>query len=287
MDHLHHLKRSARSWGVLILALAVLFAFGYGQAQQPVQAVVIVSNEVCKGGVQLVQFVFLRDGVPFAIKLFAPAVEIGLGERQEFSFELAERPTAVNIRGMIEQQRPLDVTAPLGVTEYECGLIEFLIVGEEVPPEEPQLPPELRGISPGMTPQQILALLQARGFELVIQGSEAQPKISDVDDPLIIGALGPAILTGVGYWVSGPGQLRAAVLTDRPGTNMVLLVISNLGLCFSLTPPGGGVALFCDRPAAFAPVTTFGGGPVPGTVFLVLILKIGGPTMPFVLSLSV
>ncbi|MGQ9601665.1 MAG: hypothetical protein ACUVQU_03785 [Candidatus Bipolaricaulia bacterium] len=285
------LFRSARSWGVLLLALVLLMGVGFSQTQQAsVQAIVQVSNQSCRGGVQLVQFTFIRDSTPFAIKLFAPAIGIGVGEAQKFSFELTQRPTAVNIRGTIERQRPLDVTAPIGVTQYECGLIEFSIVGEEVPPtptEGPQLPPQLSGLAPGMAPAQVLALLQARGFELTVQGSEAQPKISDASDPLLIGALGPAILTGVGYFVSGPGQLRAAVLTDQPTTNMVLLVVSNFGgFCFSLTPPGGGVTLFCDRPAAFAPATTFGGGPVPGTVFLVLILKIGGPTMPFVLSLS-
>jgi hypothetical protein len=283
------LLRSARILGALLLALVLLLGASYGQTQQAaVQAVVQISNQSCRGGVQIVQFTFLQDSTPFAIKLFAPAIGIGVGEAQRFTFELTRRPTAVNIRGTIERQRPLDVTAPVGVTQYECGLIELSIAGEEVPPSEgPQLPPQLSGITPGMAPQQVLALLQARGFELAVQGSEAQPKISDASDPLIIGALGPAVLTGVGYWVSGPGQLRAAVLTDQPATNMVLLVVSNFGgFCFSLTPSGGGTALFCDRPAAFAPATTFGGGPVPGTVFLVLILKIGGPTMPFVLSLS-
>lgn len=281
--------RSLRGWAALLLVLALLIGVGYGQTQQAtVQAVVQISNQSCRGGVQVVQFTFLRDSTPFAIKIFAPAIGIAVGETKTFTFELTEKPTAVNIRGTISLQQALDVTAPVGTTQYACGLIQLSIPGEEAPPTEgPQLPPQLSGLAPGMTPQQVLSLLQARGFEVAVQGSEAQPKISDASDPLIIGALGPAVLTGVGYWVSGPGQLRAAVLTDQPATNMVLLVISNaLGFCFSLTPPGGGVALFCDRPAAYAPATTFGGGPVPGTVFLVLILKIGGPTMPFVLSLS-
>lgn len=283
------LLQSARIWGALLLALALLLGVSYGQTQRaPVQAVVEISNQNCKGGVQVVQFTFLRDSTPFAIKIFAPAIGIAMGEMKTFTFELTEKPTAVNIRGTIELRQALDVTAPIGTTQYACGLIRFYIPGEEVPPTEgPQLPPQLSGITPGMAPQQVLSLLQARGFELLVQGSEAQPKISDATDPLIIGALGPAILTGVGYWVSAPGQLRAAVLTDQPATSMVLLVVSNFGgFCFSITPPGGGVTLFCDRPAAFAPATTFGGGPVPGTIFLVLILKIGGPTLPFVLSLS-
>ncbi|MCR4405140.1 MAG: hypothetical protein NUW06_07725 [Candidatus Acetothermia bacterium] len=280
--------RSIRGWAALLLALALLIGVGYGQTQQaPVQAVVEISNQSCRGGVQIVQFTFLRDSTPFAIKIFAPAIGIAVGETKTFTFELTEKPTAVNIRGTISLQQALDVTAPVGTTQYTCGLIKLSIPGEEAATEGPQLPPQLSGIAPGITPQQALAQLQANGFTLAVQGSEAEPKISDASDPLIIGALGPAVLTGAGYWVSAPGQLRAAVLTDQPATNMVLLVISNaLGFCFSITPLGGGVALFCDRPAAFAPATTFGGGPVPGTVFLVLILKIGGPTMPFVLSLS-
>lgn len=281
--------RSLRGWAALLLVLALLIGVGYGQTHQAtVQAVVQISNQSCRGGVQVVQMTFLRDSTPLRIQLFVPAQGIAVGETKTFTFELTEKPTAVNIRGTINLQQALDVTAPIGTTQYACGLIQLSLPGEEAPPSEgPQLPPQLSGLAPGMTAQQALAQLQANGFDLAVQGSEAQPKISDASDPLIIGALGPAVLTGVGYWVSGPGQLRAAVLTDQPATNMVLLVISNaLGFCFSITPLGGGVTLFCDRPAAYAPATTFGGGPVPGTVFLVLILKIGGPTMPFVLSLS-
>ncbi len=103
-----------------------------------------------------------------------------------------------------------------------------------------------------------------------------------------MGALGPG-LQAVGYWVSsGTGQLRAAVTYDRPATPVVLWVVGipTLATCFSVPPPGGGLTVFCDRPALFAPFTTFNGGPVPGIVFFVLVIKVGGPTMPFVLSLA-
>lgn len=278
--------RKARSWGVLGLVLALMVAVGYGQ-QSTVEALVQVSNEGCRGGVQIAQFTFIKGSALLAVRLVTPPIEVAYHETRQFKFELSDTPTAVNLRGTIGGQQPLDVTAPVGTTEYECGVIELTIPGEEAGPSEgPQLPPELGGIAPGMSPQQAISRLQANGFDLVVQGSEAEPKLSDVSDPLMIGALGPG-LTGIGYWVSGPGQLRAAVLGDRPMTNMVLLVVSNFaGFCLSLTPAGGGLALFCDRPAAFAPVTTIGGGPVPGTVFLILVLKIGGPTQPFVLSLA-
>jgi hypothetical protein len=271
---------------MLGLILALMIAVGYGQAQQPVQVFVQVSNEGCRGGVQISQFAFLRGSNLLGVKLFAPPVEIAYGETRQFEFELGDAPTAVNIRGTINRQQPLEVTAPVGVTEYECGLIQVSVSGEQ-PTEGPQLPPELSGIAPGMPPQQVISRLQANGFDLEVQGSEAEPKFGNVDDPLIIGALGPGFLTGVGYWASAPGQLRSAVIFDRPAINMVLLVVSNFGgFCFSITPVGGGLTLFCDRPAVLAPSTTFGGGPVPGTVFLVLVLKLGGPTQPFVLSLS-
>jgi len=280
--------RSARRWGVLGLALVLMVAVGLGQAQQStVQVFVQVSNEGCRGGVQIAQFTFIKGSALLAVRLVTPPIEVAYQETRQFEFELNDTPTAVNLRGTIGGQQPLDVTAPVGTTEYECGVIELIVPGEEPEPTEgPELPPELGGIAPGMSPQQVISRLQLNGFDLEVQGSEAEPKLSDVSDPLMIGALGPG-LTGVGYWVSGPGQLRAVVLGDRPGTNMVLLVVSNFaGFCLSLTPPGGGLTLFCDRPAAFAPLTTIGGGPVPGTVFLVLVLKIGGSTQPFVLSLS-
>jgi len=237
--------------------------------------------------VQISQFTFFKGSNLLAMKLFAPATEIAYQETRQFEFGLREAPTAVNIRGTINRQQPLDVTAPVGTTQYECGLIQLSLPGQPTPSEGPQLPPELGGITPSLSPQQAISRLQANGFDLAVQGSEAEPKFGNVADPLIIGALGPGFLTGVGYWASAPGQLRSAVIFDQPAANMVLLVFSNMGgFCFSITPVGGGLTLFCDRPAVLAPSTTFGGGPVPGTVFLILVLKIGGPTQPFVLSLA-
>jgi len=275
-------------WGVLGLALALMVAVGYGQAQQStVEVVVQVSNDSCRGGVQIAQFTFLKGSALLAVRLVTPPIEVAYQETRQFKFELNDTPTAVNLRGTIGGQQPLDVTAPVGTTEYECGVIELIVPGGTAPTEGPQLPPELGGITPGMSPQQAISRLQANGFDLAVQGSEAEPKFGNVADPLIVGALGPGPLMGIGYWASGPGQLRSAVIFDRPAANMVLLVLSNMGgFCFSITPVGGGLTLFCDRPAAFAPATTFGGGPVPGTVFLILVLKIGGPTQPFVLSLG-
>jgi len=271
--------------GILLVVVLMSFAGAYGQQQAPVEGTLRISNTDCSGGVQITQLVYLRNDAPVRLQILSALIR--LGETREFPFELSVPPTSVLIRGSAGGQT-FEVNAQIGQTQYTCGTIQLLVSGESAPPTDGdvQLPPELSGIEPGMAPQQVLSRLQMNGFDLDVQGSAANPKLGDVDDPLIIGVLGPGFLTGVAYWVSAPGQLRAALIHDRPTANVVLIVVSNFGFSLSLTPPGGGLVLFSDRPAALAPTTTWGGGPVPGTTFLVLALKIGGPAMPYVLGLS-
>jgi len=286
--------------GSLAVLLLVLFTLGNAQSStQPPDGVdveLIVSNEACQGGVQLTQILFLRNGQTISINLRLPATQIPVGSRQRLAFELNDQPTAVNLKGTIGGEAPLDVTAQVGTTQYQCGIVQLVVEGSTAQPSgvapQPgtgaQLPPQLAGIGPGIGPQQALNQLQANGFDMQVQGTQANPKVGNADDILISSALGAGFLSGFGTWVSsGTFQLRSAVVWDVPSTSMVLIVISNVGgFCASVPPGGGGIALFCDRPGALAPTTTLGNGPVPGNVFLVLVLKIGGPTQPFVLSLA-
>lgn len=280
--------------GLIALLLAIGLLAG-DVWSQTVQVRLTISNDACEEGVSISQIAFLKGQSPISIHLRVPATQIPIGSRQQFDFELNDTPTGANIKGVIGSEVPLDVTVPPGTSQYTCGLIDLSVPGsststgiQPTPGGQATLPRELSGLGPGITPQQALSQLQANGFALEVQGSEAAPKVGNADDILISSAVGPGFLSGFGTFVSsGTFSLRAAVVWDRPATNMILLVISNIGgFCASLPPVGGGITVFCDRPAAFAPATTIGGGPVVGNVFLVLVLKIGGGTQPFVLSLS-
>jgi len=279
----------------LLTALSVLLTAGSAHTQQgAVPVAVEVGNTNCDGNVQIAQFIFLRNQQSISVNLRVPPAQVGPGSTQTFEFELNQEPTAVNLRGTLPRQSPLDVTAQMGTTtQYECGVIRARIAGQGIDEpttpggsgQGPQVPPELGGISQGMTPSQVLQRLQLNGFQTTVQGNQAQPKVAGADDLLITAALGPG-LTARGTFVSTPaGQLSSAVVWDQPSNPLILLVVSDVGgFCLSL-PPGTGLTVFCDRAGALAPATTIGGGPVPGNVFLVITLKLGGGTTPFVLSL--
>ncbi len=276
---------------VLLVAVLLLPVSVPAQGQQPQYEVFLeVTNDHCRQ-LQIAQFFFLRDGRPFHTQLAIPPASVSIGQSREFTFELSQRPTEVQLRGTRNGQT-LNVTARVGTTRFDCGII-VLQVGDEVPTERPpvdelpELPAELRGIQPGMSPNQVVSHLRNRGFDVEVQGSEHRPKLGDVDDPLIIGALGPG-LTVTGYWVSTTaGSLRAAVVHDRPMSTIFLIVVTNaFDLGIAWPPPGGGLGVFLDRPMALAPGTNFGDAPLSGTAALVLVIKLGGPAQPYVLSLS-
>lgn len=286
-----------RLWLLVGLVGVVLVGLGYGPlAQQAVSASAVISNLSCRGGVQIVQLTWLQNQTPLATQIFTPALLIPIETKREFKFELRAVPTHLQVRGAFAaaagQATALELTVPVGQEiKYECGTILATVAGQQPQPpagQQPTLPPGLPPLTPGMNPQQLLAALRAAGATIEEQGTQDKPKIGNADDPLVLGALGPG-LQAVAYWVgSGTGQLRAAVTYDRPAVPVVLWVVGipTLATCFSVPPPGGGLTVFCDRPALFAPFTTFNGGPVPGVVFFVLVIKVGGPTMPFVLSLA-
>lgn len=286
-----------RLWLLVGLVAALLVGLGYGPvAQQAVSATAGISNLSCRGGVQIVQLNWLQGQTLLASQIFTPPVVIAIETKREFTFNLRATPSHLQVRGVFVgtagQAVSLELTVPVGQeTKYECGTILATVAGQQPQPPttgQPTLPPGLPPLTPGMNPQQLLAALRAAGATVEEQGSQDKPKIGNADDPLILGALGPG-LQAVAYWVSsGTGALRAAVTYDRPAVPVVLWVVGlpTLATCFSVPPPGGGLTVFCDRPALFAPFTTFNGGPVPGVVFFVLIIKVGGPTMPFVLSLA-
>lgn len=203
-------------------------------------------------------------------------------------------PTTVQVTGSAGGQ-PFNLTVEANNTATaECVNASYRTGGttdngqSEVPNTQTDVPvpAEVDGLQ-NLTPDQAIATLQSRGVQVDVQGSQANPKLGNVDDPLILGALASGFQASA-VWVSAPGQLRASVTYDQPNANIVMIVIGG-GFCLSLSPTFlgiGGLNVSCDRAAALAPFTTIGGGPVPGFVFLVLTIKLGGPTLPYVLSLS-
>ncbi len=294
-------SRIARSVMLVLMSLFVLSAVAHAQVTRVTtgsagefEVTVQVSNEQCRE-VQIAQFIFYDARTPIGTQFAIPPATLRTGQAREFTFAFAQRPTRVVIRGT-RNGASLEAAASVGPNRYECGTIVLGITGEQdvtAPTETPEHVsplehvPELAGIRPGMSPGQVVSQLRGRGFDVEIQGSEDRPKLGDVDDPLIIGALGSGLAV-TGYWVSIPGgSLRAAMLHDRPFSSVFLIVVTNaFDIGIAWPPPGGGLGLFLDRPMALAPGTNFGNAPFSGSAALVLVIKVGGPAQPYVLSLS-
>jgi len=287
----------------VLLALVLLIPLALAQPAESASITVQVDNRYCDTAASISQFMFLRGPFPMKVKVLSPPQEVGAGQTKRFSFELEQSPTNVTVNGRSGGEQFSVQVESGGRAEYSCGFIsvgspeegtEFGGEGQEEgtgetqQPEsgKAQLPPQLGNISPGMGPQNVVNELRNRGARVTVQGSRNNPKLGDVSDPLLIGSL-PSGFAATGYWVNGPGQLRSVITWDRPSTDFVLVVVSSsFNFCASITPPGGGIEVSCDAPRYTEPVTTIGNSPVPGNVFLVLAIKLGGPSQAYVLSLS-
>ncbi len=280
----------------LLVGLLALGISGGVWAQTPVSAVLTVTNERCPA-VQITQIAWLRDGVPLHVQRFIPGTLIRFGEKRDFRFDL---PTAPAMAVVTVMPGDYEVRVPIGKeVQYECGV---MLAQVEVPtppvppgmaPRPPDLPRELGFLSPGQSPEALFDALRAAGATVEVQGSPDRPKLGDVDDPLLIGVLGPGFQAVV-YWVwSGTGQLRSVLLFDRPAAGVALLVVGWpvwpwpwpwwSSWCLSWSPPMGGLHCACDRPGE---PFTWSTGPVSGNLFLVVVVKWTGPTMPYVLTFA-
>jgi len=203
----------------LLLALAVM---GYGPANDPIQAAqpmqkinaaAEISNEGCRAGVTIASLTWLFDGKPVHFRLFLPPEPIPIGTTKKFSETLGEAANRVRVVGTGDG-KPFDVTAPLGESKYPCGSIKVSVEGQQPPPGQVQLPKELADIfKPGIHPKDGISGLQGKGADVKVFGSETKPKVSDAEDPLIIGALPPGFAAAV-YWI-GSGGLRSSMTSLR------------------------------------------------------------------------
>jgi len=289
--------------GVLVvISIMVLAITATSQVSMAVTTRVRVSNERCKGPVGVSKFIFQRGGFPIGIKVLSPPRTVELDRTRTFTFELENEPTAVTVNGQDDREQGFNVRVEAGSrSEYRCGLISLTTSRERTDQDDrnqdynesdrtgqgrARLPSRLQGIGPGSSPQDVLNTLRNRGAAVEVQGSSNDPKLGNVADPLLIGSLDSGFSADA-YWVRGPGQLRSVVTWDRPSSSHILLVVSNsFNFCASVPPAGGGIEVSCDAPATNEPLTTIGNAPVPGSTFLVVAVKLSGPTQHYVLSLS-
>lgn len=283
--------RSVRA-GAFVIALALFLAPALAQTAA-VQASVAIRNETCPAGVQLSQIVWVRGEQVIGLQILQVLVRMGQTYTSEAQLSLA--PTSVVVRGLAQGQA-FEATVPVGRTvQYACGTITATLAGQPVTEGpaggQPEFPAGMPrpNLTPGMTPAQLIAALQAAGAQVEVQGSESRPKLGDADDPILVGAF-PTGFAARALWVSTTGSLRVAVAHDRPSAFLWLWVVpvpNVWNTATAWTPLTGALTVSLDRPQALQPFTQWGNAPVPGNLFFVLLIKWDlGPAMPYVLTLS-
>ena len=289
-----HRKLHSVLWIMVLVALVVP---AWAQTAG-IQVSATITNETCPAGVQLTQVIWLRGDQPVGLQILQ--VLIRQGQRYTVEQELSVMPTQVVIRGMTGNQ-PIEERVPMGQSvKYACGTITTSPAAPGAGPTQPPTGPEVPlptgmprpPLSPGMSPDQLLGALQAAGAQVQVQGSQAKPKLSDAEDPILVGAL-PGGFSGLGLWVStAGGSLRVAVTYDRPSAFVWMWIVPvpnfwNTAMAWSPWP-GGGISVSLDRAQVYQPLTQWGSAPVPGTLFFVLVIKweMSPWPFPFVLSLS-
>ena len=141
------------------------------------------------------------------------------------------------------------------------------------PTPQPIDPDTSKPVVEGQTLNDVLGTLGANGFPVSIDGSESNPKLGNVGDPILLRAIDGFSAQVV--WVSAPGSLRSVITWDNPNVDLDLLVFG-LGACFQLN--GTGIlAELCDRPFS---------GPVVGNSFAVVIINWTATPQSYTLSLS-
>jgi hypothetical protein len=280
-----------------VVAFAMVFAMFLVPALAQTaahQASVAIRNETCAGGVQLFQIVWVRGEQVIGLQIVQ--VLVRMGQTYTSEAQLAAVPTSVVVRGTAQGQA-FEVTIPMGSTvKYACGTMTATAAGQQPQPGtpaggQPEFPAGMPRLPlvPGMNPAQLIAGLQAAGATVEVQGSEARPKIGGVESPILVGAF-PSGFAANALWVSTGGSLRVAVIHDRPGAFIWLWVVPVPNFWNTSTawaPLTGALTVSVDRAQIYQPLTQSGDGPVPGTLFFVLVIKWDlGPAMPYVLSLS-
>jgi len=257
---------------ILLLGLGLVSSSSGASADQQVEVTISFTN-VCESATLTIQQIVLSAGK--SIDITFTSLPVRPGETVDFTRQLAFTPQRLGLSGTLDGQpfsvafEPLPVGTPVRDQGEVGGCLEVLVTLSGGPEEQPGKKP----ISEGQSLQQVLQLLQLRGVSIRTEGSQTKPKLSDVSDPMLLRAI-PGFSAQL-IWVSSPGTLRSVIAWDDPSVDLDLLVFG-FGACFQLTPPGV-LAEVCDR----APF-----GPVPGTIFAVLVINWSPVPQAYVLSLS-
>lgn len=268
----------------LIVSFSLGVVAGIGQTQQSDEEVTVSFTNVCEQRLLTIQQVVLASGGSTDITVVG--LEIQPGQTRTLTKQLEFTPTRIAVGGLIaEREFSFTVeSVPLNrpfTPDAANGCVEVLIEAAGGQGETP--PPREKPISPGLSLQQIQQILQSQGIRAHrVEGSQANPKLGNVDDPMFLRGI-PASSFQLVWVSSGAGQLRSAITWDNPSVDLDLLVFGSGGACLQLTGPGV-LSELCDRSAepGHGPV----GGPVSGSAFAVLIVNWSSTSQPYVLSLS-
>lgn len=269
-----------RTKNLLAVGLIVLLVSGFvtssALTQQQVQVTVSISN-ICKENTLTIQIIQLSSGNSIDLQTFIPGEQIRAGETRDFTRTLAFTPSRLTIRGVIDQTGfsvtfdPLVLNTPVRDQGEARGCLQVTVkTGDTGGTTQP---PGQKPVAPGQSLDQVLGSLQGLGVSVSTEGSQANPKLPDVDDPMLLRSIGG--FSAQLLFVSAPGTLRSVITWGSPAVDLDLIVIG-FGFCFQLTPPGV-LAETCDRAPS---------GPVPGAVFAVIIINWSATPQAYVLSLS-
>jgi hypothetical protein len=268
-----------RAKSLLVVGLIALLGSGLASSnaltqQQQVQLTVSISN-VCRENTLTITLIQFSSSNNLDVNI--TVIQINPGETKDFAKTLAFTPTALTISGAVGQTAfkvtfdPLKLNTTLTDNGEARGCLQLIVktgTGGTTPPPTGQKP-----IAEGQSLNQVLAAIQGMGVSVSQEGSESNPKLPNVNDPMLL-----RVISGFSaqlLFVTAPGTLRSVITWDRPAVDLDLLVFG-FGFCFQLNP-AGVLAEICDR----APF-----GPVPGVVFAVLIINWSATPTAYVLSLS-
>lgn len=256
----------------LLLGVSLVSSSALTQQQQ-MEATVSITN-ICSQNVLVIQVIQLTlNGTPIATQFLFPGQQIKPKETFKFTLKVSTTPNDLTIAGALDGQgftvkiEQLSLNTPITDREHCMEILVSLPGAVQPPPAKP--------ITSGQSLEQVLGTLQALGIAVSTEGSQTNPKLPNIGDPMLI-----RVISGSSaqlLFLSAPGTLRAVITWDSPTIDLDLIVIGLPGgFCFQLTPPGV-LAEICDRPPS---------GPVTGVLFAVIIINWSAFPEAYVLSLS-
>jgi len=279
------MKRIARLFVVAAVALLVIATTGYTQTNTRIFTATI--SNICSSGVIAVSQSVLENEGFQDIATGAFTLSPGGTVQANFTYQSTGNipvPSTYTVLGSFNGQefraifQPVVLNQPVTTSaQIAGGCLQVLFVeqgqDDDGSPTPQPTDPDSKPIVGGESLEQTLNTLQANGFQVTQDGSESSPKLSNVNDPILLRGINAFSAQVV--WVSAPGLLRTVITWDNPTTDLDLLVFG-ISACFQLNP-AGFLAELCDR----APQ-----GPVTGAVFAVVVINWSASSQQYTMSLS-